>query len=107
MTHEDAELAVESGADGVVISNHGGRTMDHGQATIEVLPEIVKRLKSKKKTRNTEIFIDGGIRRGTDILIALALGARGCLIGRPMLWGLAADHDNGGIQCNENLEERT
>ena len=50
MTHEDAEIAVESGADGVVVSNHGARTMDHGQATIEVLPEVVKHLKSKKKT---------------------------------------------------------
>lgn len=95
MTLEDAELAIECGADGVVISNHGGRTLDQGQGTIEVLPEIVKGLKQRKKTRSAEIFLDGGVRRGTDILKALALGANGCLIGRPILWAISVDRENG------------
>ncbi|HZW56927.1 MAG TPA: alpha-hydroxy-acid oxidizing protein [Nitrososphaerales archaeon] len=95
MTGEDAEVAIESGADGVVVSNHGGRMLDRGQATLDVLPEIVKRLKSKKRTRGAEIFFDGGIRRGTDILIALALGARGCLLGRAVLWSLVVDRQRG------------
>jgi isopentenyl diphosphate isomerase/L-lactate dehydrogenase-like FMN-dependent dehydrogenase len=95
MTSEDAELAVESGADAVVVSNHGGRTMDCGEAAIEALPKIVEHMKSKKATRNAEIFFDSGIRRGTDIIKALALGARGCLIGRPYFWALAVDRRNG------------
>jgi isopentenyl diphosphate isomerase/L-lactate dehydrogenase-like FMN-dependent dehydrogenase len=95
MTAEDAELAIELGADGIVVSNHGARTLDHAQSTLEVLPEIVKHLRSKKKTREAEVFVDGGIRRGTDILIALALGASGCLVGRPVLWGFAVDHEHG------------
>ena len=95
MNADDAELAIESGADGIVISNHGARVLDHMSSTLEALPEMVKRVKSKKKFRNTEVFFDGGIRRGTDILIALALGARACLLGRPVLWALACDHENG------------
>ncbi|MCL5069055.1 MAG: alpha-hydroxy-acid oxidizing protein [Thaumarchaeota archaeon] len=95
MTAEDAQVAIENGADGIVVSNHGGRILDHGQPTIEVLPEIVAELKSRKSTRNSEIFIDGGIRRGTDILKALALGASGCLLGRPIFYGLAYNKDKG------------
>jgi 4-hydroxymandelate oxidase len=95
MTPEDSELAVESGADGVVVSNHGGRTLDEGEATIEALPKIAKHLKGKRATRRTEIFVDGGIRKGTSILKALALGARGCLIGRPIFWGLAVNRAEG------------
>lgn len=95
MTPEDAELALECGADGIGVSNHGGRTMDCGEAAIEVLPKIVEHLKSKRATRRAEIFFDSGIRRGTDIIKALALGARGCLIGRPYFWALAVDRKNG------------
>ncbi|HKW04380.1 MAG TPA: alpha-hydroxy-acid oxidizing protein [Nitrososphaerales archaeon] len=95
MTPEDAEIAIESGAEGIVVSNHGGRTLDHGQATLDVLPEIVRHLKSKKKTRSAEIFFDGGIRRGTNILMALALGARACLMGRATLWAVAAERGEG------------
>ena len=95
MTGEDAKIAIESGADGVVVSNHGARILDQGQATIEVLPEIVKEVRSKRSTRHAEIFLDGGIRKGTDILKALALGSRGCLLGRPIFWGLALDRQNG------------
>jgi isopentenyl diphosphate isomerase/L-lactate dehydrogenase-like FMN-dependent dehydrogenase len=105
MNADDAELAVESGADGVIVSNHGARMLDHIPSTLEVLPEIVKRLKSKKRTRGTEIFFDGGIRRGTDVLIALALGAKGCLLGRPVLWSLACDHKQGVARMMKILKE--
>jgi isopentenyl diphosphate isomerase/L-lactate dehydrogenase-like FMN-dependent dehydrogenase len=105
MAAEDAELAIESGADGIVVSNHGGRTLDEGQASLDVLPEIVKHLKSKSATRGAEIFFDGGIRRGTDILKALALGARGCLIGRPLFWGLAVDKRHGPSEVMRILKE--
>ena len=105
MTGEDAVLAIESGADGVVVSNHGGRVLDYAQASIEVLPEIVGAVKSKKSTRKAEIFHDGGIRRGTDILKALALGARGCLLGRAIFWGLVTDHKNGVQNVVRILEE--
>jgi isopentenyl diphosphate isomerase/L-lactate dehydrogenase-like FMN-dependent dehydrogenase len=105
MAYEDAEAAIECGADGIVVSNHGGRTLDQGEASLDVLPEIVKRLKGKKKTRKTEIFFDGGIRRGTDILKALALGARGCLIGRPLIYGLVVAKDKGALAVMEILRD--
>jgi isopentenyl diphosphate isomerase/L-lactate dehydrogenase-like FMN-dependent dehydrogenase len=95
MTAEDAIAAVENGADGIVVSNHGGRVLDGGEASLDVLPEIVKKLRGKKSTRHTEIFFDGGIRKGTDILKALALGARGCLLGRPLFWAIAVDREYG------------
>jgi len=85
MTVEDALKVVEAGADAIVVSNHGGRVLDCCQASIEVLPEIIKALDSK-----IEVLIDGGFRRGTDVLKALALGAKGVLIGRPICWGVAA-----------------
>ncbi|MDG6997577.1 MAG: alpha-hydroxy-acid oxidizing protein [Nitrososphaerota archaeon] len=95
MTPEDAQTSIENGADGIVVSNHGGRILDYGQSTIEVLPEIVEEIKSRRATRNSEIFIDGGIRRGTDILKALALGAHGCLLGRAIFYGLGYNGDRG------------
>lgn len=85
MTVEDALLAVEAGVDAIVVSNHGGRVLDYCQASIEVLPQIVKAVEGK-----IEVLIDGGFRRGTDVLKALALGAKGVLIGRPICWGLGA-----------------
>ncbi|MDP2644803.1 MAG: alpha-hydroxy-acid oxidizing protein [Desulfobacterales bacterium] len=85
MTVEDALMAVDAGADAIVVSNHGGRVLDCCQASVEVLPEIVEAVDSR-----IEVLIDGGFRRGTDVLKALALGARGVLIGRPICWGLAA-----------------
>jgi 4-hydroxymandelate oxidase len=85
MTGEDAAIAVEHGADGVVVSNHGGRNEETMHATIDALPEIVAAVKGR-----IPVFIDGGIRRGTDIFKALALGATGVGIGRPQVWGLAA-----------------
>lgn len=85
LTAEDARLAVESGADAIVVSNHGARQLDAVLPTIEALPEVVAAVNGK-----IPVLMDGGIRRGTDILKALALGAKAILIGRPYVWGLAA-----------------
>jgi isopentenyl diphosphate isomerase/L-lactate dehydrogenase-like FMN-dependent dehydrogenase len=85
LTPEDARFAVEHGAQGVIVSNHGGRQLDHSPATIDVLEEIVDAVAGR-----AEVYLDGGVRRGTDVLIALALGARGVFIGRPYLYALAA-----------------
>ncbi len=85
LTPEDARLAIEHGADGIVVSNHGGRYLEATPSTIEVLPAIVDAVAGK-----IPVLIDGGFRRGTDILKALALGAKAVLVGRPVLWGLAA-----------------
>ena len=82
---EDAELAVESGVSGVIVSNHGGRQLDHVGGTIEALPEVVEAVKGR-----IPVLIDGGFRRGTDILKALALGAKAICIARSYLWGLTA-----------------
>jgi 4-hydroxymandelate oxidase len=90
LTAEDARLAVEHGAKGIVVSNHGGRQLDGAIATATALTEIVQAVGS-----SAEIYVDGGIRRGTDVLKALALGARAVLIGRPYLWGLAIDGQAG------------
>jgi isopentenyl diphosphate isomerase/L-lactate dehydrogenase-like FMN-dependent dehydrogenase len=85
LTAEDALLAVEHGAAAVVVSNHGGRQLDGVPATLEVLPEVVEAVGER-----VEVLFDGGIRRGTDVLKAVALGARATLSGRAVLWGLAA-----------------
>ena len=85
LTAEDAELALEHGAAGVVVSNHGGRQLDRSLATADALPEIAEALEG----RGT-LLVDGGVRRGVDVATALALGADGVLVGRPALWGLAA-----------------
>ena len=82
---EDAALAVSSGADGIIVSNHGGRATETGRATIECLPEVVQAVGGR-----LPIIIDGGIRRGTDAFKALALGATAVGIGRPYIWGLGA-----------------
>jgi len=82
---EDAALAVASGADGIIVSNHGGRATETGRATIECLPEVVQAVGGR-----LPIIIDGGIRRGTDAFKALALGATAVGIGRPYIWGLGA-----------------
>ena len=84
MTGEDAELAVEHGADGIIVSNHGGRQLDATYSTIEALPEIVSAVGGR-----IPIIIDGGVRSGSDVFKALALGADFVLVGRPALWGLA------------------
>ncbi|XP_074641806.1 2-Hydroxyacid oxidase 2-like [Tubulanus polymorphus] len=90
LTAEDAELAIEHGASAIIVSNHGGRQLDTSPVTIEVLPEIVTAVRGR-----VEVYVDGGIRTGTDVLKALALGAKAVLIGRPVLWGLACNGENG------------
>jgi 4-hydroxymandelate oxidase len=85
MTAEDAALAVEHGVESIVVSNHGARQLDRVQAPVDVLAEIVRAVDGR-----TEVWVDGGVRRGLDIAIALALGAQGVLLGRPVLWALAA-----------------
>jgi len=85
LTHEDASLCIEHGVDGIIVSNHGGRVVDSGLSTIEVLPEIVRSVGGR-----IPILVDGGFRRGSDFFKALALGASAVCIGRPYLWGLAA-----------------
>ena len=85
LTAEDARLAVERGAQAIIVSNHGGRQLDSVVPTIEALPEVAEAVGGK-----IPVLMDGGIRRGTDILKALALGAKAVLIGRPYVWGLAA-----------------
>lgn len=84
-TREDARLCVEHGVDGMLVSNHGGRSTNTLRATIEALPEVVAAVDGK-----IPVFVDGGFRRGTDVFKALALGAKGVGIGRPFLWGLGA-----------------
>jgi isopentenyl diphosphate isomerase/L-lactate dehydrogenase-like FMN-dependent dehydrogenase len=85
LTAEDAALAVEHGAAGVIVSNHGGRQLDRAVASAEALPEVVEVVAGR-----AIILVDGGIRRGTDVAVALALGADAVLVGRPTAWGLAA-----------------
>jgi isopentenyl diphosphate isomerase/L-lactate dehydrogenase-like FMN-dependent dehydrogenase len=85
LTAEDAALAVEHGAAGVIVSNHGGRQLDRSIATAEALPEIVETVAGR-----ATVLVDGGIRRGVDVAIAMALGADAVLVGRPAVWGLAA-----------------
>jgi isopentenyl diphosphate isomerase/L-lactate dehydrogenase-like FMN-dependent dehydrogenase len=84
-TREDAQSAVEHGVDGIIVSNHGGRAEESGRGTIECLPEVVEGAAGR-----VPVMIDGGVRRGTDVLKALALGARAVGVGRPYIWGLAA-----------------
>lgn len=88
---DDAAACVAAGADAVVVSNHGGRQVDSAVATADVLPEVAGALAGT----SAEVYVDGGIRRGTDVLKALALGARAVLVGRPVLWGLATDGAEG------------
>jgi len=85
VTREDAQLAVENGVDGLVVSNHGGRSEETLRATIESLPEVIEAVGGR-----VPVIVDGGIRRGTDIFKALALGATALGIGRPQAWGVAA-----------------
>ena len=90
LTAEDARLAVEYGVAGIVVSNHGGRQLDGSPATIDALSEVVAAVQGR-----CEVYLDGGIRRGTDVLKALALGARAVFVGRPVLWGLAVNGEEG------------
>ena len=97
---DDAARAVEHGAEGIVVSNHGGRQLDSSIPSIIALPEVVEAVGHR-----AEVYVDGGIRRGTDVLKALALGARAVLVGRPVLWGLAVDGEAGVHSVLELLRE--
>ena len=90
LTREDARLAVEHGAAGVVVSNHGGRQLDGVAAGLDALPEVVEAVSGR-----VPVLMDGGVRRGTDVVKALALGAQAVLVGRPLLYGLAAGGEAG------------
>jgi len=98
VTAEDAALAVEHGAAGVIVSNHGGRQLDRCIATADALSEVVDAVEGRRT-----VLVDGGIRRGVDIAIALALGADAALVGRPVLWGLAVDGEAGARRVLEML----
>jgi 4-hydroxymandelate oxidase len=87
---DDAELAVKAGASGIIVSNHGARNLDTVPATIDALPLV-----AEKVAGQVPILVDGGVRRGTDVLKALALGANAVLIGRPYVWGLGAEGEAG------------
>jgi isopentenyl diphosphate isomerase/L-lactate dehydrogenase-like FMN-dependent dehydrogenase len=100
LTREDAVLACEHGAAGVVVSNHGGRQLDGVSATIDALPEVVEAVAGR-----LPVLVDGGVRRGTDVVKALALGAEAVLAGRAPLWGLAAAGEAGARHVLELLRE--
>jgi isopentenyl diphosphate isomerase/L-lactate dehydrogenase-like FMN-dependent dehydrogenase len=100
LTAEDALLAVEHGASGILVSNHGGRQLDSVAATIDVLPEITEAVAGR-----CELYLDSGVRRGTDVLKALALGARAVFVGRPVLWGLAVAGADGAQHVLELLRD--
>jgi L-lactate dehydrogenase (cytochrome) len=99
MDAEDAERACSIGADALVVSNHGGRQLDGAPSTIEVLPSVVAATKAR-----TEIWMDGGIRSGQDVVRALALGARGVMIGRAFLYGLGAGGEAGVSRALEIIQ---
>jgi len=100
LDEEDARLAVASGADALIVSNHGGRQLDGAESSIAVLPRIVQAV-----GREIEVHMDGGIRSGQDVLKAWALGARGTYIGRPFLYGLGAMGEAGVTKCLEILHK--
>jgi 4-hydroxymandelate oxidase len=97
---DDARRAVEAGAAGIIVSNHGGRQLDGAPATIDVLPEVLDAVEGR-----VEVLVDGGIRRGSDAMKALAMGARAVLVGRPYLWGLAVDGETGVRRVLELLRD--
>jgi 4-hydroxymandelate oxidase len=97
---DDAARAVDAGAAAVIVSNHGARQLDGAPATLEALPAVVERVAGR-----CEVLMDGGVRWGTDVLKALALGARAVLVGRPFLWGLAVDGEAGAARVLEILHQ--
>jgi isopentenyl diphosphate isomerase/L-lactate dehydrogenase-like FMN-dependent dehydrogenase len=97
---DDAARACDVGAAGVIVSNHGARQLDRAPATIDALPGVVEAVGGR-----CEVMLDGGVRWGTDVLVALALGARAVLVGRPVLWGLAVGGDRGVVRVLELLRD--
>ncbi|KAL6843823.1 hypothetical protein ACP4OV_026394 [Aristida adscensionis] len=100
ITAEDARIAIECGVAGIIVSNHGGRQLNYLPATISCLEEVVREAKGR-----VPVFLDGGIRRGTDVFKALALGASGVFIGRPVLFGLAVDGEAGARNVLQMLRD--
>lgn len=100
MRDTDAQAALDHGVDGIIVSNHGGRQLDTVPASIELLPKITKKIQGK-----IPVLLDGGVRRGTDILKALALGAQAVLLGRPVLWGLTLNGEAGVYSVLKTLEQ--
>jgi isopentenyl diphosphate isomerase/L-lactate dehydrogenase-like FMN-dependent dehydrogenase len=96
---DDAERAVKIGADGIVVSNHGGRGLDGSISSIEALPAVVAAAGSK-----LEVLLDSGVRRGSDVIKAVALGAKGVLAGRAALYGLAAGGEDGVVRALDLLK---
>lgn len=100
MRGDDAKRCVDAGASAIAVSNHGGRTLDGVAATADVLPEVVDAVGGR-----AEVYVDGGIRSGVDVLRALALGARAVMVGRPVLWGLAVDGEAGARAVLDQLAD--
>lgn len=99
-TAEDARVAVECGVEGIIVSNHGGRQMDMTMGAIEMVPEVVEAVGG-----HAEVYMDGGVRRGSDVVKALALGVKAVAVGRPLFWGLAVDGAEGVHGVLELLRE--
>ena len=108
-TWEDAVMAAEAGVQGIVLSNHGGRQLDMARSGIEVLVEVVAKLRERRLFPNPkfEIYVDGGVRRATDVLKALALGATAVGIGRPFLYSFCAYGEEGVDHALKILRVRT
>jgi len=102
MHPKDAERAIEIGADAVVVSNHGGRQLEDAPATMDVLSDVATAVNGR-----IPVFVDGGVRRGVDVLKAIALGATACLIGRAFAWGLAAAGEQGVARALSILAAET
>ncbi|XP_076339476.1 2-Hydroxyacid oxidase 1-like isoform X1 [Tachypleus tridentatus] len=102
LTAEDAKLALEYGASAILVSNHGARQLDGVPASVEVLPEIVQAVHGR-----CEIYLDGGVRTGTDVLKALALGARAVFVGRPLLWGIGLQRRTRRNPGSADVKKRT
>lgn len=101
LTAQDARRAADAGVDGLVVSNHGGRQLDAAVPSLDALPEVVAAVPA-----SMPVLLDGGVRRGSDVFAALALGARAVLIGRPVLWGLAASGPGGATAVLELLRDQ-
>jgi glycolate oxidase len=99
-TAEDAKIAIDHGVEVIWVSNHGGRQLDHAQATMDSLPEVIEAVAGR-----AEVVLDGGIQRGSDVVKALCLGAKAVAIGKLQCWGMAADGKDGIRRVLEILEE--
>ena len=97
---EDAKIAADMGVEGILVSTHGGRQLDQTMGAIEMVPEIVEAVNG-----NCEVYLDSGVRRGSDVLKALAMGVKAVGIGRPLFWGLATEGEDGVHNILELLRE--